>query len=575
MEDCGWLERRVSRGVLLGVALLVLLALVAASGTSAADGVTFTVDSTGNGADATIDTVCADVTGACSLRAAIQESNASVGSKDTIAFNIPAPHLIVVPALPAAFPQVTDAVVIDGQTQPNYAGTPLVEIDVGGQGAFGLLVIGNDSAGTEVRGIAIYGGNSVLDFAIDFDNPGENVVERNFIGTDASGTTAKGRGGVTFGWVSGGDGFVSSDNRIVDNVIAGTTVAGVHLEEASDNQVLRNLIGTDASGTVGLSDGLGTGIDLTTGSSRNLLANNLIAAKNEGITIRGPSSDNRIEGNLIGTDITGTVDRGNSTWGIGVFDNVSGTLIGGAAPSLRNVISGNDGAGITLTRAAGTVVRGNLIGTDGTGTSDRPNGGPGVSLGQTTGLTLITDNVISGNDGPGISGGATAGGSLHIESNLIGTNEEGTAAVPNGGDGIEASHLGGEAVIGGESESQRNVISGNLGDGLSTLVDRIAVLNNYIGTNKDGDEALGNGGYGISAGGDVGTAIGKPGAGNVISANSRAGVFLRGDGAAVQANLIGTDANGQTKLANGESGSLALVAGATPGSEGTQRERET
>ena len=305
---------------------------------------------------------------------------------------------------------------IDGQTQPNYAGTPLVEIDVGGQGAFGLLVIGNDSAGTEVRGIAIYGGNSVLDFAIDFDNPGENVVERNFIGTDASGTTAKGRGGVTFGWVSGGDGFVSSDNRIVDNVIAGTTVAGVHLEEASDNQVLRNLIGTDASGTVGLSDGLGTGIDLTTGSSRDLLANNLIAAKNEGITIRGPSSDNRIEGNLIGTDITGTVDRGNSTWGIGVFDNVSGTLIGGAAPSLRNVISGNDGAGITLTRAAGTVVRGNLIGTDGTGTSDRPNGGPGVSLGQTTGLTLITDNVISGNDGPGISGGATAGGSLHIEA---------------------------------------------------------------------------------------------------------------------------------------------------------------
>ena len=105
MEDCGWLGRRVSRGVLLGVALLVLLALVAASGTSAADGETFTVDSTGNGADATVDSVCADVTGACSLRAAIQESNASVGSKDTIAFNIPAPHVIVVPALPARSPR--------------------------------------------------------------------------------------------------------------------------------------------------------------------------------------------------------------------------------------------------------------------------------------------------------------------------------------------------------------------------------------------------------------------------------------------------------------------------------------
>ena len=54
----------------------------------------------------------------CSLGDAIEEANALPG-KDTIAFAIPGdgPHLIVIPSgpTPAA---VTDAVVIDGETQP-------------------------------------------------------------------------------------------------------------------------------------------------------------------------------------------------------------------------------------------------------------------------------------------------------------------------------------------------------------------------------------------------------------------------------------------------------------------------
>ena len=560
MEDCGWLGRRVTRGVLLGVALLILVALVAASGTSAADGKTFTVDSIGNGADATIDSVCADMAGACSLRAAIQESNASVGSKDTIAFNIPAPHLIVLPALAAgSFPFVTDAVVIDGETQPHYAGTPLVEIDAGGRGAFGLLVIGDDSAGTEIRGIAIYGGDSGSDNAIDFDNPGSNVVERNFIGTDASGTTTKGRGGVAFRRGSSGDGSVSIENTIADNVIAGTSGPAVLLDEASDNQVLRNLIGTDASGTVGISQQEGVGISLGAGSGRNLLADNVIADRNRGIFILGPSplnDHNRIERNLIGTDISGTVDLGNAVDGIAVDGVAPGTIIGGADPADRNVISGNGGSGVFVAIGTDTVIQGNLIGTDITGTNDLGNGGGGIGLAQTNGLTLIRDNVISGNEGIGISGGATAGGSLHIESNLIGTNEEGTAKIGNARDGISIGGNLAESVIGGESDAQRNVISGNGGTGVVSIGQfspGLQILNNYVGTDTTGTADLGNVVDGIRIS-SVDVVVGAPGSGNLVSGNGRHGVVLGSESTLVQGNRIGTNAQGTAPLGNGGTG---------------------
>ena len=560
MEDCGWLGRRVSRGVLLGVALLILVALVAASGTSAADGKTFTVDSIGNGADATINSVCADMAGACSLRAAIQESNASVGSKDTIAFNIPAPHLIVLPALAAdSFPFVTDAVVIDGETQPHYAGTPLVEIDAGGRGAFGLLVIGDDSAGTEIRGIAIYGGDSGSDNAIDFDNPGSNFVERNFIGTDASGTTTKGRGGVAFRRGSSGDGSVSMENTIADNVIAGTSGPAVLLDEASDNQVLRNLIGTDASGTVGISQQEGVGISLGAGSGRNLLADNVIADRNRGISILGPSplnDHNRIERNLIGTDISGTVDLGNAVDGIAVDGIAPGTIIGGADPADRNVISGNGGSGVFVAIGTDTVIQGNLIGTDIKGTNDLGNGGGGIGLAQTNGLTLIRDNVISGNEGVGISGGPSDSGSVRIEGNLIGTNEQGTAKIGNARDGISiGGHLA-ESVIGGESDAQRNVISGNGGTGVVSIgpfSPGLQILNNYVGTDTTGTADLGNVVDGIRIS-SVDVVVGAPGSGNLVSGNGRHGVVLGSESTLVQGNRIGTNAQGTAPLGNGGTG---------------------
>ncbi len=88
---------------------------------------TFTVNSTADNSDLNPNGVCDDGSGACTLRAAIEEANALPGS-DTIEFISPGPgpHTIQ-PAF--ALPTLTDPVVIDGTTDPDFAGTPIIELD--------------------------------------------------------------------------------------------------------------------------------------------------------------------------------------------------------------------------------------------------------------------------------------------------------------------------------------------------------------------------------------------------------------------------------------------------------------
>ncbi len=123
----------------LRVLLLGLLALAAlfAGPAPLAQAATFTVDSTGDGADfSTADGVCdtddSDGDGPCTLRAAIEEANANAGS-DTINFSISGadPHTI---SPSSDLPTITDPVTIDGTSEPDFAGTPIVELDGSGAG---------------------------------------------------------------------------------------------------------------------------------------------------------------------------------------------------------------------------------------------------------------------------------------------------------------------------------------------------------------------------------------------------------------------------------------------------------
>ncbi len=113
-------------------------------------------------------TTAAD-SGAGSLRDAITQSNASVGVLDTIEFAIPGSGVHTI-AIASDLDIVSDPVVIDGTTQPGYAGQPLIEV-TGSGGSNGIRVT---AGGTTLRGLVIHGFSTNIFLGTN----GGNTVEK-------------------------------------------------------------------------------------------------------------------------------------------------------------------------------------------------------------------------------------------------------------------------------------------------------------------------------------------------------------------------------------------------------------
>lgn len=140
----------------------------------------------------------------------------------------------------------------------------------------------------------------------------------------------------------------------------------------------------------------------------------------------------KVEGNFIGTDPLGTIDEGNHT-GVSIVGN---STIGGTSPAERNLISGNDFSGVSLT-GRGNKIEGNLIGTNINGTST-PNRLGNTSIGvfadsfsnnntigdadPSDGSLTNAANVIAFNWGRGVTLGYGAGNGNRILSNSIYSN---------------------------------------------------------------------------------------------------------------------------------------------------------
>jgi len=246
---------------------------------------------------------------------------------------------------------------------------------------------------------------------------------------------------------------------------------------------------------------------------------NLISSNYHGIELR-TASDVRISGNFIGTDKDGQSTVANEFIGIHILDASGVNVIGlddsfvMTDPSVtRNVISGNNTDGIRVNDSDNQVVAGNYIGTNGTGFSAIANGNYGIQLQGSSDTNQIgTDsdgqhdiaerNIISGN-GSGyrsLSGGD--GENNYIAGNYIGTDASGFAALPNNTNGINIisfSHTRiGSDGDGSRDDIERNVISGNVEDGIRIDdADSSLVTGNYIGVGADGVTPLGNGKRGI------------------------------------------------------------------------------
>ena len=250
-----------------------------------------------------------------------------------------------------------------------------------------------------------------------------------------------------------------------------------------------------------------------------------------------------IAGNRIGTNSAGTAAVSNSTgisayYGSMLVGGLSGLTPGGPCTGDCNLISGNTSSGIRSNGFISTTIQGNYIGTDISGTAAIGNGTHGgiwVQQGAATigGTATGAGNVISGNtDGIQLQTSLADAAGVLIQGNLIGTNAQGTAAVPNSSEGISLSFSNKSypATIGGTAAGAANVISGNGGSGLLLFTaDHVNIHGNFIGTLADGTTSLPNAGAGVLLSSSThSNLIGGivAGEGNVIANNGTTGVTI-------------------------------------------------
>ncbi len=263
-------------------------------------------------------------------------------------------------------------------------------------------VVGGESFNNSETGLLAGAGNLISGnvHSILVDGSNSNVIEGNYIGTDATGTQPLGNhegpwfldgsSDNTIGGVSSHDG--NGKLTGLGNLIAGNDYWGINLDSTfsdggadSANTVQGNFIGTDVTGTLALPNGTGDsslsngheGIDIFGGSSFNLIGGttqgtgNVISGNAMGGIYFSNASSNIIEGNKIGTDVTGTLPLGNQAFGIQIDDSSTDETIGGTSPAQSNVIAYNTGDGVLVNNSTGVSIRGNSI---------FANGGLGIDL---------------------------------------------------------------------------------------------------------------------------------------------------------------------------------------------------
>lgn len=381
-----------------------------------------------------------DDAGNGSLRWAITQANGNPGL-DMITFAIGSGSQTIV--VSGALPFITDPVIIDGTTQPGYSGTPIIVINGANSNDYGLrLTKGPTTArGLVVNGFPL-GGISVG--SAQFQRNDSITVEGCYIGTDVTGTIAVPNGGGTNS--SRDEGgiivFYSGNDQIggttvqTHNLISGNKGPGISIEGSAPlgGRFYGNWVGTNAAGTAALPN-QGPGILLvntnhqTIGTTANTDTTNVISGnRDDGIELRHKGVfTNRIRGNFIGTDFTGTLALPNQKAGIfinGSYDNT----IGGSIIGRGNVISSNQ-IGIRIdSGATANIIQRDLIGADIFGERKLGNKTAGIMIkasGHTTigGMTTGLANTIAYNaDGIAISDstGNSINGNFMYDNDSIG-----------------------------------------------------------------------------------------------------------------------------------------------------------
>ncbi|PMP77899.1 MAG: hypothetical protein C0183_16830, partial [Roseiflexus castenholzii] len=445
-------------------------------------------------------------------------------------------------------PALEGNITIDGKTQeshwPGQANLIGPEIIIDGSELLdrsGIRLIGNGNVVREIAVVNFKSSSATPSFGqgvgIDVVSGSNHRIEGSYVGIDPVSPTL---------------------------TLSGNGFAGIWVEQAAENTVI---------------GGLRTDL-----SKANFISGNNL----DGIVVQGPGT--KIQGNFIGVGrlLTGeTFQLRNLGAGI-VVRYADRTIIGATPtepdPAYGNVIAGNNNFGIVINGGTDTQITGNYIGLGSNGWSKWivpiPNAAGGIEVHSeefpvrnvSIGLpspdpsTNRLRNFIAGNTGPGITLRGDRLNNIRIVNNYIGLNDLGDpiSGLNNTGGGIVIERGARNIAIGGATFNERNVISGNTGDGIVvrgrnpflTTQDN-TIIGNYIGTNVSG--SLTGSGFANRSGIVIGdhshnTVIGEPGAPNRIGFNLQYGVAITGT------NILTTTLTDNAIVSNGLDGVYAVGA---------------
>ncbi|CAN5558622.1 hypothetical protein BH10ACI1_BH10ACI1_03170 [soil metagenome] len=436
--------------------------------------------------------------GGMTLFNAVQAANNTPGLQE-IQFNLSGGTQI---SMQVSLPNITEALTLNGLSQSNPNGEPLVSITaLQNTDSSTLVISGGNSV---VRGLVL-NCNDIGFNPVRLNTIGNNFVESNFIGTNAGGT-----------------------------VSSGTEASGI-------------IIGDSSANTVGGA----------LPQARNIISG-VSGENSHGVQINGTSGNNLIKGNYIGTNKTGLAALSNGGSGVLIETAASGNVVGGATDGERNIISANGfniitttvpGSGVKIKLPANTfsdiVVENNFIGTNKDGNAALGNLGGGVRVEYAasiapTALAQVFDNVISGNTDDGVYAvnnaaalGLNAAPQIASSFLWVGSRSSGNVAAPQIG------------VIG-------LIISSRSQQTVSNTSPEVFPSGNRIGTNAAGTAALPNTGNGIRLK-DFPSRI----EGNTISGNGVSGIGITGEmpfGNLIADNFIGTNSSGTATIRNANRG---------------------
>jgi hypothetical protein len=414
--------------------------------------------------------------GTGSLRDAMNKAN-RYSDADVIQFKVGSGAKTITPSY--GLPHLKYPTTLDATTQSGYAGKPLIEIrgDRAG-GSYGLVLAGGSStvkglvinrfggtgilvtkggntikgcyvgtdingsyaAGNRNKGIILQSSNNTIggtggsDRVVVSGNSGAgiqlytsaatgNKILGTYIGVDRNGTKAIPNTGSGIAVYQASSNTIGGTSGGSKNVISGNGQNGVVINGsgAKYNKLLGNFIGTNAAGTAKIGNA-NYGVEISqpyntvggsAAGSRNLISGNKYA----GVVLwLSSGSNNKVQGNYIGTDYTGKLNLANGWRGIDISNGSSNNLIGGSTSAERNVIAANTQDGIRIYQGSGNKIQGNCIGICSDGATGRGNGGDGVRLIECS-TTSITGNKIGHNAGYAVNN--WGGRSTYMSGNTI------------------------------------------------------------------------------------------------------------------------------------------------------------